>query len=108
MLLIHLFLFLYKYNSNFDVTILRTIKQERTGIILKPTEDDDRTFWCWWRDMSHYELFDLLSLSFIYSEYEKDAYSDLIFPMFWKKLINMLYFRSQNWILATVFVVYST
>ena len=80
---------LYSYNpENFAVKILRKIPEVRIGANIRPSREVDKTFWCWWRDMSHYEVFDLLSLSFIYSEYEGDTYTDYIFPAFWKKLIN--------------------
>ena len=80
---------LYTYNpKTFDVEILRQITSVRTGAKITPSEEADKTFWCWWRDMSHYELYDLLSLSFIYGDYEGDAYTDRIFPEFWNRLVN--------------------
>lgn len=79
---------LFSYNQNYEVTILKAITEARVGARTRPTKDIDKTFWCWWRDMSHFEVFDLLTLSFIYSEYEGDTYTDYIFPEFWKRLIS--------------------
>lgn len=80
---------LYSYKpEDFSVQILRQIPEVRTAAVTRPSQDVDKTFWCWWRDMSHYEVFDLLCLSFIYSEYEGDTYTNYIFPAFWKKLIS--------------------
>lgn len=80
-------LFSYK-PEDFSVNILRKIPSIRNNASIRPSKEIDKTFWCWWRDMSHFELYDLLALSFQYSDYEGDAYTDYIFPEFWKKLIN--------------------
>lgn len=78
---------LYSYNpSTFDVQILKTIDRVRTGVKVKPSQSDLKTFWCWWRDMSHYEVFDLLRLSLLYSNNSGDIYTNHIFPEFWQKL----------------------
>lgn len=80
---------LYSYNpEDYTVKILRKIPEIRTGAKTRPSQELDKTFWCWWRDMSHFEVFDLLNLSFKYSEYGGDTYTDYIFPEFWKKLTN--------------------
>lgn len=80
-------LFVY-HPDTFEVSLLKEINKERDGIITSSIGDINKTFWCWWRDMSHFEVFDLLNLSFIYAEYDGDAYTDYIFPEFWKKLIG--------------------
>lgn len=78
---------LYSYNpKTFDVTLLKGIKNERTGEIIRPNSGIDKTFWCWWRDMSHYEVFELLKLSLLYSDVAGDTYTTHIFPCFWEKL----------------------
>ena len=80
-------LFVYQPDT-FDVSILKSIKKEREANVIGHANDINKTFWCWWRDMSHYELYDLLNLSFIYAEYDGDAYTDCIFPTFWEKLVG--------------------
>lgn len=80
---------LFMYNpDDFSVQILRRITEKRNETSIRPSSEVDKTFWCWWRDMSHYEVFDLLTLSFVYSEYDGDVYTDYIFPNFWNRLIN--------------------
>lgn len=78
---------LFSYDpATFEVQILKGIKEERKGAKITNSKEIDKTFWCWWRDMSHYEVFDLLKLSFLYSEEDGDSYTNFIFPQFWKKL----------------------
>jgi hypothetical protein len=50
--------------------------------------EDIKTFWSWWRDISQYEVYDLLNLSFKYGDLDGDIYSDKIFPEFYSSLIN--------------------
>lgn len=78
---------LYSYNPNtFDVQILKAIENVRTGVKVKASQQVSKTFWCWWRDMSHFEVYDLLRLSFLYSSEGGDTYTNHIFPDFWNKL----------------------
>ena len=80
---------LFTYNENWDdVAILKPITSHRSEFTTKAVETNNRTFWCWWRDMSHYDLFELLRLSFIYSDRDGDIYSEYIYPNFWNKLIS--------------------
>lgn len=86
---------LYAYDpKSLKVTILRDIKTIRTSTSLKVTTPVSSTFWCWWRDMSHYELLDLLSLSFKYNDEPGDIYTNYIFPDFWDVLSNG---KMLNW-----------
>lgn len=79
-------LYAYNYNTT-SIDILRGISQERE-IKHKAKPDDVKTFWCWWRDISHYELYDLLNLSFFYSEQEGDIYTNHIYPTFYKMMVD--------------------
>lgn len=81
---------LYSYNLyDGEVSLLRAINHKRENSSIKEVDiDKTETFWCWWRDCSQYELFELLNLSFIYNEAEGDIYTDKIFPEFYDKLIN--------------------
>lgn len=75
--------------SSFAVSILKPIKQIRQAVIAHSDNDSQqKTFWCWWRDMSHYEVFELLNLSFKYSEFPGDVYTERIYPEFWSKLVS--------------------
>ncbi len=79
---------LYSYKpEDFSVSILKAIRGERTFTAsASATDEGNKTFWCWWRDMSFYEVYDLLKLSFQYADLEGDIYTDHIFPDFWRRL----------------------
>lgn len=79
-------LYEYDFNSN-TIRLLRPILNQRENFS-EIRQNKVETFWCWWRDMSHYELYDLLNLSFIYSDESGDIYTNKIYPMFYKKMIN--------------------
>ena len=75
---------LFSYSEDFSqIKILHKINKKRSARHSGRTVPKDvKTFWCWWRDGSQYELFDLLNLAFIYGDKAKDAYTDLIYPAF--------------------------
>ena len=80
---------LYVYDSDYNVQIVKRIVTPRTSFISnKSTQDLDKTFWCWWRDMSHYEVFVLLKLSFEFGDMPGDIYSKQVFPKFWKMVTS--------------------
>lgn len=79
---------LYVYDADYNVRILKPIKSPRSSFSYKPAQELDKTFWCWWRDMSHYEVFTLLKLSFEFGDKSGDIYTNHIFPKFWEKLIS--------------------
>lgn len=79
-------LFGYDIDSH-SIRLLRPITSLRSNLPKKPVSND-QTFWCFWRDMSHYELFDLLDASFKYSNVDGDIYTKLIYPEFYQRLIN--------------------
>jgi hypothetical protein len=41
-----------------SIQLIKSIEDERTGELI--TNDLSQTYWCWWRDISHYEIFTLL------------------------------------------------
>lgn len=80
---------LYAYDpSNKTIEILRPISSLRTSTIITNASDETKTFWCWWRDMSHYELYDLLDLSFKHADKSGDIYSDYVYPEFYQKMVS--------------------
>lgn len=79
-------LFSYDYRSE-SLRILRPINSLRNFIEISDSSEDVKTFWCWWRDISHYELYDLLNLSFIYGDYDGDIYTDHIYPQFYDMMV---------------------
>ena len=87
-------LFAYDPQSR-SLEILRPIKEMRSLNHTAPQQKDEaKTFWCWWRDMSHYELFDLLRLSFLFNEAKGDIYSKYIYPKFYDMMIHG---RTKQW-----------
>lgn len=78
---------LYEYDpKTLVVSVLKPIRKKRTVGALQVSTPVNNTFWCWWRDLSQYELFDLLSLSYRYNEKAGDIYTDYVFPAFWNEL----------------------
>lgn len=86
-------LYAYDYNKE-TIDLLRPITVLRDEAKLKIETPSNQTFWCWWRDISHYELYDLLNLSFMYNDYSGDIYSQHIYPTFYKMMINK---QTKQW-----------
>ncbi len=85
--------FAYDYDNQ-CIDILRPISKLRTFISAKKKADEVKTFWCWWRDISHYELYDLLNLSFIFSDEPGDIYTAHIYPSFYKMMVDQ---KTRQW-----------
>ncbi|SFC67188.1 hypothetical protein [Ruminococcus albus] len=85
-------LFAYDLSTK-TIDILRPIDSQRKSAP-KTTPNEIKTFWCWWRDLSHFEVYDLLNLSFMYTDEVGDIYSDHIFPEFYKRMINK---QTKQW-----------
>ncbi len=83
---------LYDYDPSdvyAGVNILRGIDHERVcESINAVTGDKAKTFWCWWRECSQYELLDLLELAFRYNDKEGDIYTTKIYPDFHERLVD--------------------
>jgi hypothetical protein len=74
------------------ITLYKSIDDVRTGEIV--SNNLSQTYWCWWRDISHYEVFQLLCLLDIHNVKTGDIYSDYVWPEFWQLLCNG---QTQNW-----------
>lgn len=86
---------LYAYNQHsYEIDILRQIKCVRENVSLQVKLTEVKTFWCWWRDLSQFELYDLLNLSFIYGDCSGDIYSNHIYPEFYNKMVNK---QTKQW-----------
>ncbi len=53
-----------------------------------------KSYWCWWRDASHYEVATLLELSDKYDENEGDIYTQYVYPEFFDMMINQ---QTKQW-----------
>lgn len=81
-------LFAYDPQSR-AMEVLRPIKAERKlNSVFARQKDEAKTFWCWWRDMSHYELYELLRLSFVFNDEKGDVYSKCIYPKFYDMMVR--------------------
>lgn len=80
-------LYAYDYNTA-KIDILHPITALREAGSLKMKLPEVKTFWCWWRDLSHYELYELLNLSFAFGDYQGDIYTDYIYPAFYKMMVD--------------------
>lgn len=54
------------------------------------TKGQMKSYWCWWRDTSQYEVFQLLELSNKYDSYEGDIYSRYVYQEFYELMISGL------------------
>lgn len=80
---------LYVYDEdNYNLELKNPIIVNRIFDSGKYFSPEVKTFWCWWRDLSQYELFELLNLSFIYSEFPGDIYSQHIYNIFYKMMVE--------------------
>lgn len=75
-----------------SIQLFKTIGHERTGEII--SSDISQTYWCWWRDISHFEVFQLLCLLDNYSVHTGDIYSTLAWPEFWRLMVAG---QTRNW-----------
>ena len=92
---------LFAYNKNtlsdslVEVSTLVEIDKPRSSILSKKLKGYSQDiFWCWWRDNSVSEVYDLLYLSSKYSHKDGDIYSKYTWPTFWNMLTNG---KTQNW-----------
>jgi hypothetical protein len=72
-------------DPNNSIQLFKRIEDERTGEILASTLS--QTYWCWWRDISHYEIFQLLNLLDKYSAETGDIYTNFAWPEFWRLMV---------------------
>lgn len=68
-----------------SIQLLKSVEDERTGEIV--SNDLSQTYWCWWRDISHYEIFTLLNILDKHSNQTGDIYSQYAWPEFWAMMI---------------------
>jgi hypothetical protein len=79
-------------DPNNSIQLFKRIEDERTGEIID--NNLSQTYWCWWRDISHYEVFQLLNILDKYSCETGDIYSNYAWPEFWSLMVNR---QTKNW-----------
>ena len=75
------------YDVNNKISILQSYTLSR-NVALKRTVKEQKSYWCWWRDGSQYEVADLLELSFKYDGEDGDIYSTRVYPEFFNMMIS--------------------
>lgn len=60
----------------------------------KRTSREQKSYWCWWRDASQYEVATLLELSEKYDGLEEDIYTQKVYPEFYDMMINR---QTKQW-----------
>lgn len=69
-----------------SIQLFKSVEDERTGEII--SNDLSQTYWCWWRDISQYEIFTLLNILDKHSNKTGDIYSQYAWPEFWAMMIT--------------------
>ncbi len=75
-----------------SIQLFKPIEHERTGEIV--SEHINQTYWCWWRDISHYEIFTLLNLLDKFANQLGDIYTHYAWPEFWQLMISR---KTRTW-----------
>lgn len=76
-------------NPSTSVNILKSITVERgSKPINKGQSSVSKTFWCFWRDASHYEIYELLKLADKYNDEEGDIYTQYVYEEFYDMMVN--------------------
>lgn len=60
----------------------------------KRSEGEQKSYWCWWRDASQYEVATLLELSDKYDSQDGDIYTNKVYPEFYDMMINQ---QTKQW-----------
>ncbi|MCW5725611.1 MAG: hypothetical protein KIS81_11745 [Maricaulaceae bacterium] len=73
---------LFSYDKSVsDFTVLRRLKPRTVPLASPPAGSRPRTFWAYWRDLSNYDLFEILRISDISDGQPFEA----VFAKFWKQ-----------------------
>lgn len=83
-------------NINSDsIKLLKGIEIERGSIPINKKENSvTKTFWCFWRDASHYEVYELLKLADKYNDELGDIYTKFVYEEFYEMLVTK---RTKMW-----------
>jgi hypothetical protein len=82
----------FEANPENSIKLYKRIEDERTGEIIE--SNLSQTYWCWWRDISHLEVFQLLNILDKHSSETGDIYSNYAWPEFWSLMVNR---QTKNW-----------
>lgn len=74
-------------NPGKSIKLLKPIAKIRENVPTT-TATANSTFWCFWRDASYYEVFELLKLSDKYNDENGDIYTNYIYEEFYEALVT--------------------
>ena len=83
---------IFDYDTRSQITqenlFLRKKIEKKNDYKIEKKEDKGKVkvFWAWWRDLSNYEIYDILSLCREYKDKNTDIYTDYVWPTFKNKL----------------------
>lgn len=75
------------YDNKLKCKIIKQIRFNKDRII-KRSSNEQKSYWCWWRDSSHFEVAALLKLSICYDDKQGDIYSEYVYPEFYNMMID--------------------
>jgi hypothetical protein len=77
-----------------SLNLIKPIRCIRTDFTPPSSSSNEGVFWAWWRDNSHYEVYDLLLLADKYRGASADIYSSNVWPEFWQLLSTK---KTRDW-----------
>ncbi|MBE5825220.1 MAG: hypothetical protein E7307_01150 [Butyrivibrio sp.] len=75
------------YDQMGNILINRSYKYSDTTT-KERSKSEKKSYWCWWRDASQYEVAVLLELSSKYDDEDGDIYTEKVYPKFFEMMIN--------------------
>lgn len=75
------------YDNNGNISTMKQLMIPH-NVAVKRTEKEQKSYWCWWRDASQYEVALLLKLSKKYDLVGGDIYTDKVYPEFFQLMIE--------------------
>lgn len=75
------------FDGKGSISVLRHCVLSKTEAIKRSTKEQ-KSYWCWWRDSSHFEVATLLKLSLLHDNEEGDIYSTKVYPEFFGMMIS--------------------
>lgn len=81
------------YDASGHIIVIKMYVQSDTSSKNR-SASEKKSYWCWWRDASQYEVATLLELSEKYDEDEGDIYTKYVYPEFFDMMINQ---QTKQW-----------
>ena len=81
------------YDESGHMLVIKMYVQSDTST-KKRSSGEEKSYWCWWRDASQYEVATLLELSEKYDDINDDIYTQKVYPEFYDMMINR---KTKQW-----------